>query len=65
MGCALSPMMNYDLGQSFQFARRYDEAIAEYRKTLVLDPNFAASHHWLGLSLLLERRNSSGDYRVS
>jgi tetratricopeptide (TPR) repeat protein len=29
-------------------ARRYNEAIAQYRKTLELDPNFANAYSWLG-----------------
>ena len=29
-------------------ARRYDEAIAQYRKTLELDPNFSTTHYFLG-----------------
>ena len=31
------------------FARRYDEALAECRKTIELDPNFAINYYWLGL----------------
>src|SRR5204862_5978170 len=48
----LSPMMNYDLAWWFQIARRNDESIAQFHKTLQLDPNYAAAHHWLGWSLL-------------
>ena len=37
----LSLVMNRSLGWTFYFARHYDAAIEQYRKTLELDPNFA------------------------
>jgi TolB-like protein/Flp pilus assembly protein TadD len=30
------------------FIRQYDRAIDQFRKTLELDPNYAAAHEWLG-----------------
>ena len=44
----LSLVMNRSAGWTFYFARHYDEAIEQYRKTLELDPNFALAHLWLG-----------------
>jgi tetratricopeptide (TPR) repeat protein len=44
----LSPIINAWLGWRYQFARRYDQAIVEYRKSLDLDPNFAPAHLVLG-----------------
>jgi eukaryotic-like serine/threonine-protein kinase len=44
----LSVEINLILGQSLYFARRYDEAIEQLRKTLELDPNFWIAHTFLG-----------------
>lgn len=37
---SLSLGINWFLGSVFYFARQYDQAIEQYRKTLELDPNF-------------------------
>ncbi len=41
-------MFNSDLGWRLNAARRYDESMAQLRKTLELDPNFADAHFELG-----------------
>ena len=40
--------INTSWGWRLHFARRYDEAIAQYRKTLEMDPNFAQARLRLG-----------------
>jgi tetratricopeptide (TPR) repeat protein len=47
----LSLIINADLGSTLMIARRYDEAMAQLRKTLVLDGNFAYAHWNLGEAL--------------
>jgi TolB-like protein/Flp pilus assembly protein TadD len=47
----LSPVINADLGGSYYYARRYDEAVRQYRETLELDPAFFYTHFNLGLTL--------------
>src|SRR6266496_3845275 len=49
-----SPIMNADLGQNLYVARRYDEAIAQLRKTLEIDPTFYYAHYNLGIALQLK-----------
>ena len=44
----LSLVMSTGVGRILHFARRYDQAIEQYRKTLELDPNFASGHLDLG-----------------
>ena len=44
----LSLMFNTGLSAALEAARRYDEAMAQCRKTLELDSNFAAAHLELG-----------------
>ena len=44
----LSLIINADLGQNFMLARRYDEAINQLRKTLVMDPRFYYARWTLG-----------------
>lgn len=43
----LSSIINADVGWCLYYARQYDRAIGQYRKTLELDPNFAMAHHYL------------------
>ncbi|MFQ5818329.1 MAG: tetratricopeptide repeat protein, partial [Terriglobia bacterium] len=40
----LSLVMSTGVGRILHFARRYDQAIEQYRKTLEMDPNFASTH---------------------
>ncbi len=44
----LSPIIGTNLGDMLVYARRYDEAIAQYKRTLVRNPNFAYAHGALG-----------------
>ena len=44
----LSPIIGTNLGDTLVFARRYDEAIAQYKRTLVRNPDFAYAHRALG-----------------
>lgn len=45
----LSLVINTDLGFVLYFARRFDDAIAQYRQTLELDPDFP--YTWFALAL--------------
>jgi TolB-like protein/DNA-binding winged helix-turn-helix (wHTH) protein/Tfp pilus assembly protein PilF len=47
----LSPVINTTLGEHLYYARRYDEAVTQLRKTLELSPDFGAAHFILGLAL--------------
>jgi serine/threonine protein kinase len=44
----LSLVINCDVGIRYYFARRYDLAIEQYRKTLEMEPDFPVAHIWLG-----------------
>jgi tetratricopeptide (TPR) repeat protein len=44
----LSLVYNLNLGRHFFFVRQYGRAIEQLRKTVELEPNFAAAHEWLG-----------------
>jgi eukaryotic-like serine/threonine-protein kinase len=46
----LSLPINANIGYVLYFARRYDEAIEQCKKTLDMDANFALTHHRLGLA---------------
>jgi TolB-like protein/DNA-binding winged helix-turn-helix (wHTH) protein/Flp pilus assembly protein TadD len=48
----LSPVINADLGLVHYYARDWDAAIEQFRKTVELDPNFSLTRNWLGLALL-------------
>ena len=48
----LSVIINRDLGLIYYYARQPDCAIAQYRKTLDLDPDFALAHQALGRAYL-------------
>ena len=43
------------MGQILYYARRYDEAIEQCRKTLELDPNYAMAHTHLGQAYIQKR----------
>ena len=47
----LSLIINADLGVVFFNARRYDEAVAQLRKTIAMDPHFYYAHWTLGMAL--------------
>jgi serine/threonine-protein kinase len=44
----LSSIIGTNLGDMLVYARRYDEAIAQYKRTIVRNPNFAYAHRALG-----------------
>ena len=44
----VSPSARQNLGLTHDFARRYDDAIAQFREALDLDPNFGQAHVMLG-----------------
>src|SRR5437773_8969770 len=44
----LSPRFGFSSGWLHFFARQYDAAIDQYRKTLELDPSSVIAHEWLG-----------------
>jgi tetratricopeptide (TPR) repeat protein len=49
--CELDPLsliINTNCGDILYHARRYDEAIGQYRKTLEIDQNFLGAHQGLG-----------------
>ena len=47
----LSLVVNTDVGYAYYIARRYDEAIAAYRKAIAMDAKFSLAHLLLGLAL--------------
>jgi TolB-like protein len=50
----LSIVINADLGQTFYYARRYDESARQLRKTLEIDPTSFYAHYNLGIVLQLK-----------
>ncbi len=46
----LSLIINKNVGTIYHYARRYDLAIEQYKRTLDLDPDFARTHFYLGLA---------------
>jgi serine/threonine-protein kinase len=44
----LSGIIGTNFGDMLVFSRRYDEAIAQYKRTLLRNPNFAYAHRALG-----------------
>lgn len=44
----LSVVVRTDLARILYFARDYDQAIAQYRSALEMDPTFSTAHLWLG-----------------
>src|SRR6185503_10361609 len=52
----LSPVFNAFVGATLFFARRYDEAIDECRKTIDLYPEFGVGHWYLGRAYLQKGR---------
>ena len=46
----LSPIISSNAGLYSYFEHRYDDAIAQYQKTLEIDPSFWVAHHYLGLA---------------
>lgn len=44
----LNLIINANVGWCYYMARRYDDAIAQQRRTLELDPNYPAAHAYMG-----------------
>jgi serine/threonine protein kinase/tetratricopeptide (TPR) repeat protein len=51
----LSLVMNAALGRVYHFARQYDRAIDQFRKTIEMDPNFASAHFDIAASYVEKR----------
>ena len=49
-------VINADLSIGYIYARRYDEAEAQARKTLEIDPGSFLAHYYLGMALQLKGR---------
>ncbi len=60
----LSAVFNAFVGASLYFARRYDEAIDECRKTIDLHPDFGVAHWYLGRAYLQKRQDPRGSGRA-
>jgi len=43
----LSPIFNSYLGLDYFYARQYDKALIQYKKTIELYPDFHITHYWL------------------
>jgi len=56
----LALVINAQLAWCMHFARRYDDAIEQARKTLEMDPSFGLAQLWMGLSYL-----HKGSYEVA
>ncbi len=48
----VSPTISVVVGEVLYFARQYDQAVEQFRKTLAMDPNFWPADMGLGLSYL-------------
>ncbi len=61
----LSLVMNSALGRIYHFARQYDRAIEQFRKTIDMDPNFASAHFDIAESYVVKRMYAEGiaEYR--
>jgi tetratricopeptide (TPR) repeat protein len=44
---APSPIFNSYLGLDYFYARQYDDALIQYKKTVALSPDFHITHYWL------------------
>ena len=44
----ISLAINTDLGRTFYFARQYDRAVKQFKKTMEFDPTFGITYLWLG-----------------
>src|SRR5262249_54824544 len=47
---------HYDLGVALQAKRQWDEAIAEYREAIDIDPKYAEAYYNLGRALWAKRK---------
>jgi len=51
----LSISINWSLGNRYYGARKYDLAISQFQKTLLLSPKYNNAKEWLGLSFLRKK----------
>jgi eukaryotic-like serine/threonine-protein kinase len=51
-----SVIINSDVGKLLYLGRRYDEAEAQLKETLRMDPNFFQAHYLLGIVYLMKQR---------
>jgi tetratricopeptide (TPR) repeat protein len=56
---------HHALGYSYLFARRFDDAIAEFELALRLNPNFAFSQAFYAVTLCYAGRYSEGDVAIT
>jgi tetratricopeptide (TPR) repeat protein len=54
----LSPLISHQLGRTLYFARQFDEAIAQYRKTLELEANDFWAWFFMGLAYEQQGRHA-------
>ena len=50
-GQSADALAHYNLGRVLAGKGQFDDAIAEYRKAIELDPNYADAHNNLGVAL--------------
>jgi serine/threonine-protein kinase len=55
----LSPIINVHLGWNYFFARQYEKAIAQFGKTLELDPNYGLAYWYRGLAFQQQGKYSN------
>ena len=55
----VSPIGNSDLGHFYLYAGHLDEAIASFRTTLTLSPNYIGTQYLIGTALLLQDKPES------
>ncbi len=51
----LSLAINTDAAGHYYYARQYDQAVAQCRKALDMDPNFPLAHIWLGMAYVQKK----------
>ena len=57
----VSPQYNWTLGNRYYNVRKYDLAISQFQKTLILFPNNVGAKEWLGLSYLQKKMYNAGN----
>jgi DNA-binding winged helix-turn-helix (wHTH) protein/TolB-like protein/cytochrome c-type biogenesis protein CcmH/NrfG len=62
-----SPSINMNLGVAYYFAKRYDAAAAQLRRSIEMDPSFASPHWYLARTLWMagDRKAALGEYAVA
>lgn len=65
--CGSSPLIHYNLGVAYMRARRYEDAIKQYRAALELQPNYYAALNNLGnvLAALERYEEAAGFFRAA